>query len=547
MDISYYKIVRPISLAILLSLSFNANAQGAGDNNLFLVVLAIVAAIIVLGIIIQVADNLLVVESKQKGVDESKVGLLPKIGKFFEEKIPAKIENSDAAYHRLYRGFDIKLAGTPLSQEIKNVPVTRFAMQPKNFIGMAPIPKLVVNIGDEVKAGQPIYFDKTRPEVMYVAPVSGEFIELNRAEKRSIAEIVILADKDQQYKTLEAPELKSATREDIQSFLLANGGWPLIKQRPFNIIPDSNEPPSNIFISTFDTAPLAVDLNLTVKGKEAAFQKGVDVLNTLTNGTVFLGLDGRPDKDPSTAFLHATGVQKHWFNGPHPAGNVGIQIHHIHPISSTMKVWTVSVQNVITIGNMWLEGRYDSERIISLSGSELKAPSYVKTHEGANIGELLAGQFNTGEHRIISGDVLSGQAKSKKQFLNSQDNQLTVIKEGRYNEMFGWLVPSVPKPSISKTFPGFLLSDTVYEADTNTHGERRAFVVTGQYEKVMPMDIYPQALMKAILSNDFESMEGLGIRELVEEDIALCEFVCTSKMPLQKILREGLETVREQG
>lgn len=530
---------------LFLSLATSVSAQSSGGGGYLIGGLLVIAAIILIMIIVNVADHMMHIEGQRSNMDSNKIQFFPSLGKFFAPAVSKKAEESDAPLHYLNKGYDIQLQGAA-EDIVEDVDVTRYAVQPKNFIGMSPIPKLTVAVGDEVKAGQPLFYDKVHPDVMYVSPVSGELIEVNRAEKRSIAQVVVLADKEQQYVELEAPDLETSSTEDIRSFLMANGGWPLIRQRPFNVVPSATDAPDDVFISTFDTAPMAPNMSHLINGNEAAFQKGLDVLNHLTEGSVYLGLDARKDVQVSEAFSGAQGVEKHWFVGKHPAGNVGIQIHHIKPMSTTAKVWTLDVSGVVTIGNMWLLNRYDSNRVIVLNGTELEAPKYVRTKIGAHIGELLANNLKKGNNRIISGDVLSGQQKSISGYLNVYDNQISVIAEGNYHEPFGWLVPTRQKPSISRTFPGFLFPDNKYEADTNTHGERRAFVVTGQYEQVLPVDTHPQALMKAILNNDFEMMEGLGLHELVEEDVALCEFVCTSKMPLQKILREGLDTMREQ-
>ena len=321
----------------------------------------------------------------------------------------------------------------------------------------------------------------------------------------------------------------------------------LFRQRPYQVVANKHDIPDNIFISTFDSAPLAPDLNFVVEGKSEAFQKGIDVLNKLTSGKVHLGLNAKGKEAPSSVFLNAEGVEKHWFNGMHPAGNVGIQIHHIDPITPKTTVWTLGVQEVITLGAIFTEGRWNTERVVAITGAELKAPKYVRTNVGANIGDLLKDNLDNDHVRIISGDVLSGRKKGTGNFLNFFDDQITVIKEGDHYQMFGWLLPDTSVPSASNALPSNAFSDTKFKAHTNTNGEKRAFVVTGQYEKVLPMDIYPQHLMKAVLTNDYEKMEGLGIHELVEEDVALCEFVCTSKQPLQQILRTGLEMMHEQG
>lgn len=489
---------------------------------------------------------MLAIEARQSGVDKDgqNFGIFPSMNEIFAKRAPEYADNGSGV-SVLSKGYDILLEGEP-EKKIENAAVSRFAVQPTDFIGISPIPKIVPEIGSEVKAGDILFYDKKRPEIKYAAPISGELIEVNRGEKRAITEVVILADKETKYREYEDFDLEGASREKLVHYLLESGVWPMIRQRPFNVIADPNENPRDIFITTFDTAPLAPDFNFLVEGKGETFQKGLDVLAKLTTGDVYLGLNANEDSAPSSVFTDAKGVKKHWFVGKHPAGNVGVQIHNINPLASGQVVWTVGIQEVISIGALFLEKRYNSERVIALAGAELKKPVYVKTHLGANIGELLKDKLIQENVRMISGNVLSGKQKEAQQFVSYFDNHLTVIEEGNYYEMFGWLIPIKGRPSVSRTFPNFLFPDLTFKADSNTHGEERAFVVTGQYEQVLPMDIYPQHLMKAILVNDFERMEGLGIHELVEEDIALCEFVCTSKQPLQSILRQGLEVMREQ-
>jgi len=537
-----------ICLAAFLFFAEMACAQSAesGDSNYLIYSLMAVAILIFFFLLVQVSDNLLAIEAKQSGADKdgANFGIFPSLSEIFAPKLPDYTVNKKV--HSLSKGHDILLEGGVTSNDVHPANVKTFAVQPKNFTGLSPIPKVVREVGATVKAGDHLFYDKKDPEVMHVAPVSGEVIAINRAEKRSIAEIVILADKEQSYRSLDVVDLEKATREELVSFLLDSGAWPLIRQRPFNIVPSQTEVPRDIFISTFDTAPLAPNSNVVVAGKEVAFQKGLDVLNKLTEGTVYLGVSANGEEAPSDAYANAKGVDIHYFNGKHPSGNVGVQIHHIQPINSGDKVWTLGVQEVITIGRLFTEGRYNAERVVAVTGAELSNPKYVSTKLGANMGDLLTDNITGDNNRIVSGDVLTGQKKETTQYLDVFDDQITVLQEGDYYEMFGWLIPVDPRPSISNTFPNFLFPDLKFRANTNTHGERRAFVVTGQYESVLPMDIYPQHLMKAILVKDFERMEGLGILELVEEDVALCEFVCTSKQPLQQILKEGLDIVRDQ-
>ncbi len=452
--------------------------------------------------------------------------------------------DSSIEKHVLKRGYDIPYEGEAQAQ-IVNVAVSRFAVQPPNYRGIAPIPKLLVEIGDKVRAGDALFYDKSNPEIKYVSPVSGELIEVNRGDRRAIVELVILADKQVEFKPVEVPDLDAVNTGELRQFFKSSGLWPLINQRPFDIIAEDIDP-KNIFISTFDSAPLAPDLNLVVAGNEAAFQKGLDVLAKMTTGKIYLGVDGRKGKQPADIFLQAKGVEKHSFSGPHPCGNVGIQIHHIAPIGLKDKVWTLRVQDVITIGRMWLENKYNTERIIALTGTEIDKRHYVKTFAGANIGDLLKGQTVNDNSRIISGNLLTGKTKTKEQYLDADSMQITVIKEGNTYRMFGWLSPLSPSPTVSKSFLNGWFSSKM-TPQTNTNGEERAFVVSGQYERVLPMDIYPQHLIKSILANDIERMEGLGIFELSEEDLALCEYVCTSKINVQQILRQGLDLMREQG
>lgn len=540
-------IITLVSAMILLSSNL-AMAQAAGSNgqNYLVYGLLVVAIFIFLGLVVQVSDNLLAIEAKQSGVAKNggNFSLFPDWREIVAPKLPDYVNGHPVTILR--RGYDIRLEGEAV-QKLDTAAVARYAIQPRNFIGLSPIPKLLVEEGDTVKAGDQLFFDKKRPEIKYVAPVSGEVVAINRGEKRSIAEVIILADKDQQYRSYEAFDLEKGSREELVAYLLESGVWPMIRQRPFDVVAYPGDTPRNIFVSTFDSAPLAPDLNFVIQGREAAFQKGLDVLNKLTDGQVHLGLNARGEEAPAAAFTQAKGVKLHWFYGQHPAGNVGVQIHHIAPVTATEKAWYLGVQEVITLGALFTEGRFNAERIVALTGDQLKEAQYVKTYQGANIGELTSGRLANDHVRLISGDVLSGQKKDSDSFLNFFDDQVTVIEEGDDYEMFGWLVPSYARPSVSRTYPNFLFPDIKYKANTNTHGEKRAFVVTGQYESVLPMDLYPQHLIKAILVNDFERMEGLGIYEMSEEDIALCEFTCTSKQPLQKILREGLDTMREQG
>ena len=536
------KLKLTLSLALLTNI-LSAQSQGSGSNLLFYGIVA-VCAVLVIWAMLGLAGNLLKIEASKYGIDNetSNFGIFPGLRDFIKPKRPSFA--TGGTYHSLKKGFDISLEGKA-EGDATHAGVSRFAIRPGDFRGMSPIPKVEVEVGSEIKAGDVLFYDKKRPEIQYVSPVSGEIVEIRRGEKRSIAEIVILADKDIKYKKVSTPDINSCERTELVGFMTSNGLWPLINERPFDVVPLPETIPSNIFISTFDTAPLAPDSNVVIAGNEEAFQLGLTVLGKLTSGTVHLGLDARGNTIPSSAFSGASGVEKHWFSGPHPAGNVGIHIHHVSPIKGHNKVWTLGVQEVVTIGKMFNTGEYHADRVVALTGAELVSPKYVRTFQGASLADLLKDNVNGENLRVVSGDVLTGKQESMEGFLGFRDDQVTVLKEGNYYELFGWLLPLAPRPSVSGTIPSYG-KDYKFEADTNTHGEKRAFVVTGQYESVLPMDIFPQHVMKAIITNNIERMEGLGLAELSEEDVALCEFVCTSKNPVQSILRQGLESLKEQ-
>jgi len=536
---SLKRLTGTLFLLVLVNLTFQSQAAADGSNLLFYG-LAAVALLIFFFIVISVADNFMVIESNESGINGEKanMGLYPALGELFTKKKPAYLEGKHS--YQLSKGYDIPLEGKADPVVDGGVQATRFAIMPPDFIGLMPIPKVTVEVGDSVKAGDVVFFDKKKDRIKFVAPVSGEVIEFNRGLKRSVASIVILADKDQVSRTYAVPGA-GAPRAELVDFLLESGAWPGIRQRPYNIVADPEVTPRDIFISTFNTAPLAPDGKLQIAGREDVFQAGIDVLRRLTDGLVYLGLDGR--ESAPTAYAGITGAEHRYFIGKHPAGNVGVQMHHVHPVGvGENTVWTLDVNAVLIIGELFKNGRFSTERVVALTGANLTAARHVRTYAGANLGELLKGE-NLDNIRVISGDVLTGDNVGTDGYLGYFDDQVTTLEEGNEAEIFGWLLPLKPRASISATIPTF--SD--FAATTNTHGEKRAFVVNNDYEQVMPMDIYTQQLMKSIMVQDFESMEGLGIYELVEEDVALAEFACVSKQPLQYILRSGLDNMLAQG
>lgn len=439
---------------------------------------------------------------------------------------------------KLKKGFDLKLVGKAPLEVANFAPSATFAIKPTDFLGMQR-PKVLVNEGDTVKAGTPILIDKAMDQVIYAAPVSGEIVEIKRGEKRKLLEIKILADQTITHENFGKIDLNQ-DRDALATKLASTGVWPNIIQRPFGIVANPADSPKAIFISAFDTHPLAPDFAFTLKGEEKYFQAGIDALAKLTKGKVHLNVDG--SKAVPAIFSGVKNAQINQFSGPHPAGNVGTQIHHLDPINKGDIAWTVSPVGVVQIGKAVLEGIYDTSKMIALTGSELTKTGYVKTYVGANASSFVKGNLNSGHVRVISGNVLTGEKINPDGFLGFYQNQITVIPEGDYEEFLGWLKPSTSKLSFHKAI-GMLsfLNKGEFKVDTNTHGEERPFVVTGVFEKVMPMDILPTYLFKAIVAEDFDEMEELGLYEVVEEDVALCEFVDPSKNDLQELVRHGIE------
>lgn len=445
---------------------------------------------------------------------------------------------------KLKKGFDINLAGKP-EKKISEISLSEtFALKPTDFPHMSR-PKLLVKEGDTVKAGTPILYDKFAEDVYFCSPVSGEVAEIKRGEKRKLLEIKILADKEvvfEKFKTFNASDIASLSKEDALTHMKAGGVWPHILQRPFGIVADPADKPKAIFISAFDSNPLAPDLAYQLGDKEQFFQTGLDILKKFTDGKIHLNIDGKAEV--AQVFAQAKGVELNKFIGAHPAGNVGVQIHHLDPINKGDIAWTVTPYGVAQIGQLFAEGKYDASKVVAVTGSEVSAPGYVKTYSGAMLGNLTGDV--SGNVRFISGNPLTGENCGKNGYLGFYHNQVTVIPEGDYEEFLGWLKPSATKLSFHKALGllSFLNKNKEYTIDTNTHGEERPFVVTGAFEKVLPMDILPTYLFKAIIAEDYDEMEALGIFELVEEDVALCEFIDPSKNDLQTILREGIELIK---
>ncbi|MGB0805035.1 MAG: NADH:ubiquinone reductase (Na(+)-transporting) subunit A, partial [Salibacteraceae bacterium] len=317
------------------------------------------------------------------------------------------------------------------------------------------------------------------------------------------------------------------------------GMWPFIKQRPFDVMANPQDMPKSIFVTGFNTEPLTADFDYTLYGQDSDFQKGLDILTKLTEGNVNLGIHS--ERTASSMFKSAKNVVTNTFSGAHPSGNVGIQINNVAPVNKGETVWTLNALGVTTIGKFFNSGNYDLSRLVAVAGGKVTKPKYVKTIAGAQISSMTSGNVDLDNARVISGGVLTGTKVGNEGFLGFYDSTVTVIEEGNKTEFLGWLLPGTHKFSMSRTFLSYLTPGKSYNLDTNLHGEHRSYVMTNQYEKVFPMDIYPVQLIKACLAYDLEKMEALGLYEVAPEDFALCEFVCTSKTEVQDIIRTTLD------
>ncbi len=444
---------------------------------------------------------------------------------------------------KIKKGLDIKLKG--MSENIlKKADIPQlFAIKPTDFSGL--VPKLDVKIGDSVKAGSPLFHDKYKADILFTSPVSGKIHTINRGERRRILEVVIESDGKNEFLEFSKGSPESMSKEEIIKNILVSGVWPFIRQRPYGIVANPVDIPKSIYISGFDSAPLAPDYDFILQNQIEIFQKGLNILAKLTDGKVHLGLNALNTASP---LLKTKNVKISKFTGPHPAGNVGIQIHKIDPINKGDIVWYMNPQDVTILGKLFESGKFDASRVVALAGSEILKPQYYKTIMGASISTMIKDNITNDDIRFISGNVLTGSKIAPDGYIGFYDSLISAIPEGKYFEMLGWALPGLKKFSMSRAFFSWLNKNKKYRLDTNLHGGERAFVMSDDYEKVLPIDILPVQLLKSILINDIDKMEQLGIYEVVEEDMALCEFVCTSKIEVQSILRDGITNlIKELG
>lgn len=451
---------------------------------------------------------------------------------------------------KLSKGFDINLAGKAASTIVELPTTGLYALKPSEFIGFQK-PKLLVKQGDKVKAGEVLYFDKSVEAIKFASPVSGEVVEIKRGAKRRLLEIIIKSDEQQEYadaKSYSPSEISSLSGDDAKAILLESGLWPLIIQRPYSVVARPDESPKAIFISGFDSAPLAADTSVLLKGEEDNFSLGLELVSKLTSGSVHLNVDANAEM-PS-AYSSTKGAQVNKVSGPHPAGNVGVQIHHIDPVNKGDVVWTLSPQAVVYIGRFFKEGKFDLTKLVALAGSEVTNPQYYKVVSGAQVSSLTKNNIKSENVRYISGNPLSGEKVELDSFVGIYDNVISVLPEGDDLIFFGSFLPTMERYSFHRSLGLMSFMNKIfnpkkeYVLNTNINGEHRAFVQSGVFEQVLPMDIYPTHLLKAILAEDYDEMESLGIYEVAEEDFALCEFVDVSKNDIQAIIRSGLDLMQ---
>lgn len=456
--------------------------------------------------------------------------------------------------HKIKKGLDILIPGTA-TKTVTVIPVDGdYAVRPPDYVGVTP--RLLVSEGDTVDAGTPLFEDKNNEGIPFVSPVSGTVKAIVRGEKRALLAVVIARSNENCNVTSAVVEGDAAS---LRQRLITSGLWTRLRQRPFGIVPRKDSQPKAVFVTTFDSSPLPVDIEFILQDRKEDFQRGIDVLHAIT-GHVYLSLE---KKDRPSFLSETANAEIHYFEGPHPAGLPGTHIACISPINKGEAVWTVGAQDVAIIGHLFRTGEYLPERTIAICGPCVDQSQYLRVIEGAQVnkitdGHLVAEKSQTGHLRIICGDVLSGTAVTNDDYLCAGCDKVCVIPEGDYYDFMGWLRPNFKKYSFSRTFlsgimglMGRLKTNNPkihnYDFDTGRHGSHRPLFVTGEFEKLVPLDIYPTQLIKACIIGDIELMENLGIYEVEPEDLALCEFADTSKTEIQAIIREGLEKIRKEG
>lgn len=438
------------------------------------------------------------------------------------------------------KGLDLPIEGAAERRVADMLNIVEYAVKPTDFVGLTP--RLLVAENDKVKAGEALFCDKNDERIRFTSPVSGVVKAVVRGEKRRILEVVVEKDSISTASTFALDKLPT-TADEIKMAMLQCGLWTMFRQRPFGTVANPDDEPKNIFVSAFSNAPLAPDYDFVMQGREEFLKKGLEALTKLTKGKVHVCFRLNQQLAERLQTPNSK-LQTHFVKGPHPSGNIGTQIAHIDPINKGDVVWTMNIQDVAVLGELVSTGVYNPEKIVAVAGPNVVNPQYYKVKAGACLKDIAFKENS----RVISGNVLSGNKIESGGFLGAYDDLISVIPEGDYYDFMGWLMPGFRKFSFSRTFlSGFLPKMMRWKFDTNTHGDQRPLVFTGDFERVFPFDIYPTQLIKACVIGDIELMENLGIYEVEPEDFALCEFVDVSKTDIQQIIREALERLRKEG
>ena len=444
------------------------------------------------------------------------------------------------------RGLDLPITGAPSQEPGKSRPIRSIAVLGEDYIGMRPT--MAVTVGDSVKQGQLLFTDKKTAGVNYTAPGCGTISAINRGDKRSLLSVVIeLKGEDRiQFCQYHSAELPSLSREQIVANLVDSGQWTALRTRPYSKVPDPSVVPAAIFVNAMDSNPLAVDPEPVIKDRLQEFFSGINLLSKLTNGALYLCVAPGSCVENSSS-IYNDNVQVHSFKGPHPAGLTGTHIHFLDPAGPDKQLWTINYQDVIAVAGLFASGYLCSDRVIALSGPQIENPRLIKTRLGANIHEMTAGELLPGETRLISGSVLSGRtAFSSEAFLGRYHLQVTAIREGRERPFLGWMSPGMNKHSALGIYLSSLFRGRKFPFTTSTNGSDRAMVPLGTFENVMPLDILPTQLLRALVVGDTETAQNLGALELEEEDLALCSYVCSGKYEYGPILRDNLTRIEKE-
>ena len=436
------------------------------------------------------------------------------------------------------KGHDIRIAGIP-SKDVLSIPGSdSVAISPKTFRGVKP--KRMVSEGDRVQIGSPLFFDKTKPEVKWASPANGTVQTIQFGARHVIEKIEIKIEGNDSIsgQSFTFDQLASSDRPTILNRILEANLFPLIRQRPFNKVANPKDSPRDIFISAVNTAPLSVDLRTVIESEKEAFQAGITALSKLTDGRVFV---------TSRNVIELQNAEVQTISGPHPAGNVGIQIHHSKPIKPHDIIWTVDAQHVITLGKLFLTGSYQPNVVVSVGGSGATNPQTVFAKVGANIGSLITNQDMDEPARLVSGDILTGHTVEKDNFLGFYDSSVSIILDSVDRPFMGMLALGSNESKYSLTNSFLTFGEKLFNFNTAQNGELRAMVPINAWEKVLPMDVYPNALYRAILAQDIEEMEQLGMWECDDEDFALCTFACPSKIDVGEVIRQGLNLLEVEG